>query len=137
MLFAKVFNHNNIVEMFGTIGCRQKAPPLFCVLVLLFVKNIGYSILSLRIIPVMSGILSLILFFFVLKNNIKSYIAVLTGTYLFATSPILIYYSNEFKCYSCDVLICVFLLFIYKYISFKKTNFNNFLKIIFYSIASV
>ncbi len=63
----------------------------------------------------------------------KDKIAILTGLFLFACSPWLIYYSNDFRPYSSDVLICILLLLSFKFLSFKNISFR---KTILYTLFS-
>ncbi len=138
IVLSQSFIDEKFLNFFHVLVDNQKAPPLFCSLVLIVQKIFGYNEYSLRLIPLLSGILSLFAFYFLLNDYIKSKLVLLTGLFLFAVNPVLIYYSAEFKPYSSDVLICILLLFSYKYMSLKNIQpFKSiWAKVIVYLIIS-
>ena len=134
MMLSLSFIDRDILGMFMPLEAIQKSPPIFNVLVFLCVKFFGFNILSLRFIPFFCSLISVILFFSLLKDEIKSRLVVLAGIFIFSLNLPLIYYCQEFKQYSCDVMFCILLIYLYKYISFKDLNIKKILK---YSIFSV
>jgi hypothetical protein len=84
-------------------------------------KIFGRSEYSLRLLPYLSGIISLFIFFDLAKKCIKPK-AVMIGIGLFAISGSLIYYSSEVKQYSSDVVIALILYWITVYIQSKELN---------------
>lgn len=133
MSLALSFFDRNIFEMFLHLEENQKAPPLFCAAVWLIKyfwrgEELTYCF---RLLPLLSGIASLFAFYFLSKKLLKSKFSILLSMWLFAQSVVLIYYAQEFKPYSCDVLVCISILLLYKRISFKSITF---LKSIAYSV---
>ena len=95
----------------------------------------GYHFFSFRLISFISGVLSLFTFFLLLKNIFKNKIAILTALLLFSINSWLIFYSNELKHYSLDVLVCILLLLSYKYINLKQIS-SSFTKVFLYTLIS-
>ncbi len=133
MMLALSFFNSNLFDMFGPLEANQKCPPLFCFLVFIILKLFGYSYYSFRFIPLISSLLSIILFTYISLKWFKSKIAILMGIFIFSFSVPLIYYAQEFKQYSTDVLLCLFLIFIYDYVHFKDLNKKS---LILYSISA-
>jgi hypothetical protein len=90
---------------------EQGAPLGFLQLEKLISKLLGEGELSLRLLPLLAGLASLVLFYLVLKR-ILSPAGTITALALFAISPTLVYYSSELKQYSSDVFIALLLLWL-------------------------
>ena len=135
MMLAYSFTDYSFTDIFTKgLEAFQKAPPLFCAIIL-FIRNLfGINELTLRFIPYISGILALFGFFILLNQHVKNKIGIITGVFLYAFCTPLIYFSTEFKPYGFDAFITIILLLSYKYISFK--NLTN-KRAILYSICSV
>ncbi len=132
-LLGMLFYDKNIFGFFKSIDTAVKIPPLWGVLEFCFLEVFGYTFRVFRFIPFISSIISLFLFYILLKDFSKSKTAVLAGLLMFAVNSRLIYYSAEFRQYSSDVLNCLILLCLYKYISFKNIAL---LKSVIYSLIS-
>lgn len=130
ILLANNIFDKNIIDFFKCLEFGQVASPFFLSLTYLDCKMFGYNEYTFRLIPYLTGILSVVLFYFLLKENIHSKIGKILGLLLFCVNVPLIYYSGEFKQYSCDVFICLLLLNLYKYIDIKNLNFK---KTLFYT----
>lgn len=102
----------SFLELLGPLSYGQGAPVGFLILEKLAVQTFGNSEYSLRLVPFMSGIISLFLFYGVTKLCIKPK-AVPIALGLFAISESLIYYSTEVKQYSSDVAIALLLVYIF------------------------
>lgn len=91
----------------------QSAPPGFLILVLAVTSLLGVSDLSLRLVPFVFGlaliVVSLPLAFRLFSSNLARLIFV--GFLSF--SPVLVYYSHEFKQYSMDAFVTVMVLWIW------------------------
>ena len=109
-------------ELLLPLDYVQGAPILFLFIERLAVQIFGNNEYALRLFPLLSGIISLIIFSQVLMQFVNKLAAIL-GTFLFSTSSFLIYYSSEVKQYSSDVAISVLLYFFY-IIFFKKDKFS-------------
>ncbi len=134
LLLGLNFFDNNLSKFFFSLSNILKIPPLWGIINQIFINIFGPSFLAFRFIPFVSGISALIAFFFLLKNLFKDKIAILIGLLLFSLNPCIIYYSNEFKPYSSDVLVCILLLLSFKFISLKNISFR---KIILYTLISM
>ena len=111
---------------FGLLRFAQMASPFFMILTKLTVKIFGFSDLTLRIVPFLAGVFSIIAFYFLSKNVFKNKLTILVALFLFAINKALINYSFEFKPYSLDVLftiICIlsFLKLDLEKLTLKKT----------------
>ena len=127
------FTDRNILGMFTPLEANQKAPPLFLAITFVIVKLFGFNEYSFRLLPFSSGILSLFFYYFLLKDYIKNKIGIIIGLFMFSVCVSLVYYSAEFKPYSCDVLISIILLLLYKYINLNNLSVK---KITIYSLIS-
>lgn len=98
------------------------SPPLgFFVIEKLAVQFMGDSEYVLRLFPLIAGIASLLLFYYVAKKYITAY-AVPIALTLFATLEPLIYYSSSMRPYSSDVAFALLIFLIAFYIHSKKTS---------------
>ncbi len=112
-------------ELFMPLVNLQVAPPLYLFIQKVILQILNYNILSFRLISILSGCIALPLFYVLLNKTFKSRLAVNTALFLFAFNPQLIYYSNEFKPYETDVLICILLFLLY--FKFNLTNIKSFM----------
>lgn len=134
VMLGHSFIDRDLFGMFSPLDANQKAPPIFLCITYFIIKIFGFDELNFRIIPYVSGILSLVGFFFLVTDYINSKLGRILGYFLFVVSVPLIYYSVEFKPYSSDVLVCILLFLAYKHISLKNAGVS---KIIFYSAVSI
>ncbi|MFQ8626627.1 MAG: hypothetical protein ACLSA2_09340 [Candidatus Gastranaerophilaceae bacterium] len=101
----------NMFDFLRPLEHYQCAPPIFMSLSKLLTYIFGLHENILRIIPLFAGILSLPAFYFLSKDFLKSKWLILIVNFLFAVNYQLIYYSQEFKQYSSDVLISILTLY--------------------------
>lgn len=95
-------------------------PPFGFVLAEKFAINtFGNSEYALKLFPLLSGIVSLFLFYYVAKNYIKPK-AVLIALGLFSLLEPMIFYSSELRPYSTDVAITLLLYAVAIYVQSKK-----------------
>lgn len=109
----------SISSLLQPLDYDQGAPIGFLLLEKLVVQSWGVNEYALRLIPLLSGVISLFLFYQAAKRYINPN-AVLIALYLFAISDTLIYYSSEVKQYSSDVAITVVLLVVVRCIFLRK-----------------
>lgn len=110
---------------FAKLDYIQSAPPLFMGLTKIVTGILGFNTFSLRLLPFLSSLLALPLFYFFSKKILSNKISVITAFAVFCLNYNLIYYSNEFRFYSVDVFLFIlgFLLalkFDIQKMSFKK-----------------
>lgn len=113
------------IGYFGLLRFAQMASPFFMILTKLVVKVFGFSDLTLRIIPFLSGCLSIIAFYFLSKNLFKTKLAILTAVFLFSINSVLIDFSFQFKPYSLDVLITILCILFFIKVDFEKLNLKQ------------
>ncbi len=101
-------------EMFQPLDYDQGAPIGFLLVEKLFNSMLGKHEFVLRLFPLLIGLLSLWLFYLLLKRVMSeaSGAGLLTALALFALNPRLIYYSSEVKQYILDVAVTVLLLLV-------------------------
>jgi len=94
----------------------QKAPIGFLWIVKLMVDQFGYNEMSLRLIPLFSGMISLFVFSRVCKSFLTQHGRIIAMV-IISFSPALIYHSVEIKQYSTEFLatiLCLYLFTIYE-----------------------
>ena len=124
-LHLNVLKHS-FAELFQVLDDNQTAPPLFCVISKIITGLFGYkNVLYIRLLSIAAGCGSVYLFFLLLKKSFQNKIAIAAALFLLSVNIPLIYYSKEFKTYSLDAFITIFLLFMYDKIHLEKTK--NFL----------
>ncbi len=101
--------HRNVFGMFSPLEHAQKAPAIFMLFTKIFSMLFGTKELALRFIPLISGILSIPLFYYFSKIFISKKWSIILVNFLFAINLHLIYYAQEFKQYSSDVLVFLLL----------------------------
>jgi hypothetical protein len=92
--------------LIGPLDYEQRAPVGFLIIEKAATELIGKNEFALRLIPLLAGILSLILFIQVARRFLRP-IAALTALGLFAFSTSLVYYASEVKPYSTDVAMAL------------------------------
>lgn len=111
MLLSNVL-HRNILTLFLPLDKTQNAPPLF----LIINKILSYFIFpneySLRIISLLCGLYSIFLFYKLSKKIFTKDFPILISNFLFAINIRLIFYAQEFKQYSLEMMLgLLFILF--------------------------
>jgi hypothetical protein len=96
-------------RMFQPLDANQAAPPGFLVLEKISTLFFGRSEYALRLIPLISALLALVIFYQVIRLCLIPEIVPLALT-IFAVSGALIYYTAEVKQYSSDVLVGLLLI---------------------------
>lgn len=123
ILFANIFSldYLSLIKPYS-----QVAPYFFLVISKFIASNIGITELCLRFIPLLSSLLSVIMFYklskIVFKTNFALYIAIFT----FGINYQLLFYSQAFKQYSTDVLIVILFLYYVVYNYNKLSGFKHF-----------
>ena len=96
-------------ELLGKLDFLQAAPPGFLLLEKLAVVLLGDSEYVLRLVPLIAGIASLMVFQAVARRFLSPG-ALLLAVALFAVNEPLVYYASETKPYGSDVLVALVLL---------------------------
>src|SRR5687767_7143676 len=101
----------NFLDLFKPLDYDQGAPIGFMLVEKTFSLIFGRNEFSLRLFPFLVGVISLWLFYLLLKHFTRGP-ALWVGLALFAFNPRLIYYSSEVKQYIVDVAMTILLLLI-------------------------
>ncbi len=100
--------NRSFVQLLKPLDYDQGAPIGFLMLERSAVKVFGSGEYALRFFPFLSGVISLLLFYWLARQFVSPK-AVTIALGLFALSAPLIYFSSEAKQYSCDMAIAVLL----------------------------
>lgn len=111
MLALNIVNRD-LIGLFKPLDYDQGAPPGFLFVEKIFNLLFGRNEYALRLFPLLIGILSLWLFYLLLRRVIRNEMALFTVFALFVFNPRLIYYSSEVKQYILDVFVTIGLLLI-------------------------
>jgi hypothetical protein len=103
--------NRNFGGMFQPLDHDQGAPIGFLLVEKFFHSILGKNELVLRLFPLLVGLVSLWLFYLLLRR-VTSGAGLLTALALFAFNPRLVYYSSEVKQYIVDVAVTVSLLLV-------------------------
>lgn len=101
----------NFAGMFQPLDYDQGAPVGFLLVEKIFHSLLGKHEFALRLFPLLVGLISLWLFYLLLKQMTHG-AGLLTALALFAFNPRLVYYSSEVKQYIIDVAVAISLLLI-------------------------
>ncbi|MBE7702453.1 MAG: hypothetical protein E7Z89_00225 [Cyanobacteria bacterium SIG28] len=106
------------ISYFGVLDLIQSAPPIFMI-ISKYIFNLfpNYPEYALRFIPCLSSILAIFFFYLLLDKIFSNKLCILVGTFLFSFNFQLIYYAQEFKQYSSDVLMIIL-----SFLMFSKIN---------------
>lgn len=108
MLALNIVNRD-FGELFKPLDYDQGAPIGFTLVEKTFSLVFGRNELSLRLFPFLVGLVSLWMFYLLLKQSTRG-VGLWVGLALFAFNPRLIYYSSEVKQYIVDVAVTIGLL---------------------------
>jgi hypothetical protein len=103
--------NRSFLDLLKPLGFNQGAPIGFLLLQKSVVSLLGSRDYTLRLIPLLAGLVSIPLMYSVSKQY-GGQLSTFISLGLFALSPRLIYYSSELKQYSTDVLVTLLLLLI-------------------------
>lgn len=107
MLALNIVNRSYL-ELLKPLNYNQAAPPGFLWIEKLAVQLLGNNEYALRLFPFIAGIVSLIAFY-LFVNRYATAIAVPIAIALFACLKYVVYYANEVKQYSSDVMVTLLL----------------------------
>lgn len=117
--------NNGFLSIFGNIIDNQKAPPAFWIITKFFAQFANYNELSLRFFPFVCSIISVFVFYIFSKSFLDNKFALILANFLFAINQKLLYFSQELKQYSCDVLFfCISVMFFSKMLKVKLDRKN-------------
>jgi hypothetical protein len=112
-LLATAFVDRGFAQLiFEPLANNQAAPVGYLVLVKLVTVLLGTQEWTLRLVSLLSGLATLPLAVAVARLSFASFVARATLVGLVAVSPVLVYYSTEFKQYQGDVLCTLLILWL-------------------------
>ncbi|MEL7068343.1 MAG: hypothetical protein AAGN15_06765 [Cyanobacteria bacterium J06581_3] len=95
-------------QLLEALDYNQAAPPFFLWIEKFALENLGNTEYSLRLYPLIGGLLSLVIFYQFTKSYAEGWVRPI-AIFLFSTLSYIAYYSSEVKPYSWDITICLLL----------------------------
>lgn len=126
-----------IFSLLQPLEYEQKAPAIFMILNKSVYYCLGMNVLSLKVVPMLSGLFSVILFYFLSKEILKNKINIVVANLLFAINWQLIYWAQKFKPYSSDVFLFIASLLLYSKLDLDKVSYKKCLLFSFLSILII
>lgn len=120
-LALNLINHT-FIGLFGNLNDGQVSPPLFICFTKLFGFFINRYEYAYRLPALLCSIVSIPVFFILCKRLLIKKVSIIFALLLFVLNYQLIYYGQELKQYSADVLIFLLVLLCYFYIDLSKEN---------------
>lgn len=111
--------HKPFSDLLGPLAYNQAAPIGFLFVEKFFVQAFGNTDYILRLFPLMCGILSLPLYYHLIKHRMSKGVT-LFAVALLSLSNNLIYYASDVKQYASDVMIAIILYLAVFYFDAKK-----------------
>lgn len=112
----------SFVQLFDVLDYEQVSPSLYVVFAKFFGLFIKKYEFAYRLPALICSILSLPVFFVFCKKFLEKKISIVFALMLFVLNYQLIYYGQELKQYSADVLVYLLILLSYFYINVKETK---------------
>lgn len=110
---ARSFIDRDMVELITTpLASGQSAPPGYLALVRFFVGALGFSESSLRAAGFLASVATVAIAVLLARRTFRTWLFAAVFVGMVSLSPILVYYSQEFKPYSFDALAAVIILLI-------------------------
>lgn len=103
----------------------QSAPPVFLMLEKISFSLFGIGEKALRLVPFLCSVISLPVFYIFSKNFLKSPFTIVIANALFSINIYCLYYAQELKQYSSDVLCFMVLFLILNSITTENLNKKN------------
>ncbi len=123
VLAARDFSYYGIIFDFLRI---DNHPPLFYLLLRFWGSIFGFTDLALRFLPVILGVLLIYPIYRITENITANKNSAFVAALLTATSPILVYYSQEIRMYILITLLCALQIYL---ITLKKDNLSKWILI--------
>lgn len=114
-LALNVADRNVITLLTEPLANLQSAPPGFLVAARSIAVALGPFDWALRLVPLIAGVSVVLLSVLLARRELTSTVARLAFVGFIALSPVLIFYSSEFKQYSSDALAAVAILVAFSY----------------------
>lgn len=126
----------NYLGLFFPLKYDQQAAPLFLIISKFMLMKFGINEIMLRLVPYLSSIFSLLLFYLLSKKIFKNNLSTIFATFLFACNLPLIEVSQVLKQYSSDAFFSVIAMFVVVNLDFEKINTKKVVLLSFLTILS-
>ncbi len=118
--------NRSFLELLKPLDFGQAAPLGFVLIEKIMTSIFGNGEYALRLFPLISGIISIFLFYGIIKRWLDEKVVPI-ALILFVISERLIYFSSEVKQYSSDVIVSLLLLFVFIiYLEKEDVKFSDF-----------
>lgn len=124
----------NMLGLFQPLENEQKAPIIFMLSSKASTSIFGIKEIGIKFIPLVSGLFSIILFYFLSKKVLKSKFSLIAANFLFAVNYQLIYWGQKFKQYSFDVFLILASILLFTKLDLDKISYK---KCVLYSFMSI
>lgn len=111
-------------QLLEALDYNQAAPPLFLWIEKFALENLGNTEYSLRLYPLIGGLLSLIIFYHFTKSYAEGWARPI-AIFLFSTLSYIAYYASDVKPYSWDVTLCLLLFMSISAVATLKPSFKR------------
>lgn len=102
---ARNFCERGLWDFFRPLDHEQFAPPLFCIFQKCSVLLLGQHEYALRLFPLLCGVTSVFLFYYIAKRVIANIWVQAAVLWIFCFSDIFLRYATEGKQYGCDLMV--------------------------------
>lgn len=123
----------NPFSLFQALEYEQKAPAIFMILTKLVTLIGGFNLYTIKFIPMIGGLLSVITFYFLSKQLLNTKLSIIIANFLFAINYQLIYWAQKFKPYSFDVFLFTGSILLFTKFDLDKVSYK---KCLLYSLLS-
>lgn len=121
---ALIVQQQGLIDLLGPLPFNQSAPFGYLAMVEMLSRILGFSEVSLRLTSFLAGIAIPIAGFFLLQKVYQSRLSILFGVIIFSFLDTFIYYSSELKQYSTDILISIFIVYLFFELKDRKFSIN-------------
>ena len=132
-LFHNIYE-KNYWSFFSELLWNQSAPPLFLIIEKTIVSVFGIKEMSLRLFPFICSLISLPVFYVFSKQFLDKKYSIIIANFIFAINIYLVFYAQELKQYSSDVLVFMLLFILLKNLTIKDFDFK---KYIYYLLITI
>ena len=123
LVIDNILNKN--ISPFSTLKYVQVMPPFFLITERIMYNVFGIKELVLRFYPFIASIIAIPLFYVFSKIFLQKKWSIIAANFLFAVNVFLIYYAQEIKQYSSDVMWFLLIFILLNKISIKDINRKN------------
>lgn len=124
----------DFLGLFQPLENEQKAPIIFMILNKIVSYLLGTNEIALKFVSFISGLASVIIFYFLSKKFLENKFSIISANFLFAINYQLIYWAQKFKQYSFDVFLFMTSILLFNKLNLEKISYK---KCLLYSFLSM